>query len=84
MKRHGLPEEEYTPHAFRAGRTTDLVEMGLQDSVIRESGRWNSKAYLEYVRFDLFRLPGGAPQVSPLGNEEGAGNRSHERGSEER
>ena len=75
-KRHGLPEEGYTPHAFRAGRTTDLVDMGLQDSIIRESGRWNSKAYLEYVRFDLFRLPGGAPQVPPSGNEEGAWRRS--------
>ena len=76
VKRQGLPVEEYTPHAFRAGRTTDLVDMGLQDSIIREPGRWNSKAYLEYVRFDLFRLPGGAPQDSPPGNEKGAWSRS--------
>ena len=57
----GLSEKEFSAHSFRAGRTTDLVEMDTQDSVIRQSGRWRSDAYLKYVRFDLFSLPRGVP-----------------------
>ena len=58
----GLPPENFSAHAFRAGRTTDLVDMDLNDAAIRESGRWKSTAYLKYVRFDLFHLPKGAPE----------------------
>ena len=62
----GLNPDDYSSHSFRAGRTTDLVEMDLQDSTIRVSGRWKSSAYLQYVRFDLFKLPGGAPPTEGL------------------
>ena len=58
----GLPAREYSSHSFRAGRTTDLVEQGVPDAQIRESGRWRSEAYLQYVRFDVFRLPQGGPR----------------------
>ena len=58
----GLDPTGLSGHSLRAGRTTDLVEMGVGDAVIRQSGRWRSNAFLQYVRFDLFRLPGGAPQ----------------------
>ena len=51
----------HSSHSFRAGRTTDLVEMDLPDAKIRESGRWKSDAYLQYVRFDVFKLPRGGP-----------------------
>ena len=57
----GLDPKGFSGHSLRAGRTTDLVEMGLADTVIRQSGRWKSDAFLQYVRFDVFRLPGGAP-----------------------
>ena len=57
----GLPPADFSAHAFRAGRTTDLVDMDVSDAAIRESGRWKSPAYLKYVRFDLFHLPKGAP-----------------------
>ena len=47
----------YSSHSFRAGRTTDLVEQNCDDASLRESGRWRSQAYLQYVRFDVFDLP---------------------------
>ena len=59
----GLPPGRYTSHSFRAGRTTDLVAMNYDDASIRESGRWRSLAYLEYVRFNLFALPEACPAV---------------------
>ena len=55
----GLDPELFNTHSFRAGRTTDLVDWGTSDAVIRESGRWGSNAFLNYVRFDVFHLPGG-------------------------
>ena len=61
----GLDPSPFSAHAFRAGRTTDLVDMEVNDAVIRESGRWKSPAYLKYVRFDLFHLPKGIPLVYP-------------------
>ena len=58
----GLNPADYSSHSFRAGRTTDYVEMGLEDAVIRESGRWKTDAFLKYIRFDVFRLPQGVPE----------------------
>ena len=59
VSRCGLDPELFNTHSFRAGRTTDLVDWGTSDAVIRESGRWGSNAFLNYVRFDIFQLPGG-------------------------
>ena len=58
----GSSPGDFSSHSFRAGRTTDLVEMGVTDTQIRESGRWKSDAFLQYVRFDVFRLPKGGPR----------------------
>ena len=57
----GWDHTKFSSHGFRAGRTTDLVEMNLGDSLIRQSGRWRSTAYMTYIRFELFKLPKGAP-----------------------
>ena len=59
----GLSTDNFSAHSFRAGRTTDLVEMDQSDAVIRQSGRWKSNAFLKYVRFDMFSLPKGAPTL---------------------
>ena len=61
----GLQPGLYSSHSFRAGRTTDLVEMGFKDAIIRESVRWKSAAFIWsiYVRFDVFRLPKGVPDL---------------------
>ena len=44
----GLNPDDFSSHSFRAGRTTDLVEMDCPDATIRVSGRWKSSAILEY------------------------------------
>ena len=64
----GLDPSLFSAHAFRAGRTTDLVDMEINDAAIRESGRWRSSAFLKYVRFDIFHLPKGIPEGSPPGS----------------
>ena len=61
VKEAGLDPAAFSGHSFRAGRTTDLVAMNLGDAAIRASGRWKSSAYFQYVRFDVFKLPPGAP-----------------------
>ena len=52
-----LDTKLYNSHSFRIGRASDLAVQGTPESVIRQTGRWNSDAFLKYVRFELFRLP---------------------------
>ena len=53
----GLPPKRFSSHSFRAGRASDLAEAGVGETLIRQTGRWKSNAYLQYLRYPLFRLP---------------------------
>ena len=46
----------FNTHSLRVGRATDLALAGESELRIREIGRWNSNAYLGYVRFNLIKL----------------------------
>ena len=46
----GLDSSRYAGHSFRIGAATTAASVGLEDSVIRALGRWNSSAFLVYVR----------------------------------
>ena len=46
----GLPYQDFTGHSFRIGTATMAANAGLEDSVIRTLGRWNSSAFLVYIR----------------------------------
>ena len=46
----GVTASAYADHSFCIGTATATAEAGLEDSVIRLLGRWNSDAFLRYVR----------------------------------
>ena len=54
----GLDPSKFNTHSLRAGRATDLAIAGTPDAIIKETGRWSSNAFLDYVRFSSFVLPG--------------------------
>ena len=46
----GLPYQNFAGHSFRIGAATAAAKAGLEDSTIRTLGRWNSSAFLTYIR----------------------------------
>ena len=50
MGRLGLPDHEYAGHSFRIGAATSAVMAGVEDSTIQLLGRWQSAAFLRYIR----------------------------------
>lgn len=45
---HGLPR--FTGHSFRAGGTSELLDMGVAPEIVKEMGRWKSDAFHRYWR----------------------------------
>ncbi len=52
-----LDPANFGTHSFRAGRTTDLALEGVSADRIRLIGRWESDAYLKYIRPACINLP---------------------------
>ena len=46
----GYDASSYAGHSFRIGAATTAAEQGIEDSVIKMLGRWESSAYQLYVR----------------------------------
>ena len=46
----GLDCSQYAGHSFRIGAATTAAANGLQDSLIKTLGRWESAAYTVYIR----------------------------------
>ena len=46
----GYPEKKYASHSFRIGEATTAAQCGMEDSLIKTLGRWESSAYLRYIR----------------------------------
>ena len=46
----GLPDHQYAGHSFRIGAATSAALAGVEDSTIQLLGRWQSSAFLRYVR----------------------------------
>ena len=52
----GYPAEEYAGHSFRIGAATSAALAGVEDSTIQLLGRWQSSAFLSYIRTPDGRL----------------------------
>ena len=50
LQEAGLHPEKYAGHSFRIGAATTAAASGVQDSLIKTMGRWESVAYQLYVR----------------------------------
>jgi len=46
----GLTAKNYAGHSFRIGVATTATQQGLQDSLIKPLGRWQSIAYTRYIK----------------------------------
>lgn len=52
----GLPQNQYAGHSFRIGAATTAAMVGIEDSTIQALGRWQSAAFLQYIRMPRDRL----------------------------
>lgn len=50
LKAVGVDSSRFNGHSFRIGAATTAAARGLEDSVIKTLGRWESSAYLRYIR----------------------------------
>ena len=50
LVRLGLPDHEYAGHSFRIGAATSAAPAGVEDSTIQILGRWQSAAFMRYIR----------------------------------
>ena len=46
----GVDSSQYAGHSFRIGAATTAALSGIQDSLIKTLGRWESSAYMLYIR----------------------------------
>ena len=56
LRRRGIDQQKYCGHSFRIGAATTAATKGVEDSVIKTLGRWESVAYLQYVRLQRKQL----------------------------
>ena len=52
----GLDVKQYSSHSFRIGAASYLASLGLSDTQIRTIGRWDSNAFLRYIRNQRYIL----------------------------
>jgi len=50
IQQAGLEAQDYAGHSFRIGAATAAAQAGMEDSLIQTLGRWNSAAFLGYIR----------------------------------
>ena len=56
LKKVGIDQEKYCGHSFRIGAATTAAARGVEDCIIKTLGRWESLAYLQYVRLPREQL----------------------------
>ena len=56
LQKAGVDQSKYCGHSFRIGAATTAAAKGMEDSIIKTLGRWQSVAYLQYVRIPRSQL----------------------------
>lgn len=54
----GVEQTQYCTHSLRIGAATTAAKNGIEDSVIKTLGRWESSAYMQYIRVPREQLVG--------------------------
>ena len=54
----GVDARSYSGHSFRIGAATTAAAKGVDDSIIKTLGRWESLAYLQYIKVPRSQLAG--------------------------
>ena len=52
----GIDYKKYNSHSFRIGAATTAAAKGIEDSIIKTLGRWESSTYLRYVKIPREQL----------------------------
>ena len=53
-----VPQDQYRGHSQRIRAATTAAAKGLEDSIIKTLGRWESVVYLQYVKIPRQQLAG--------------------------
>lgn len=64
LGRFDVDVSQYSGHSFRIGAATAAATAGLEDSLIKTLGRWESSAYQLYVRLPRERLASVSRRLS--------------------
>ena len=65
----GLPADQFAGHSLRIGAATTAAQVGFEDSTIMTLGRWNSAAYLRYIRTPETTLAAATARLSSSATE---------------
>ena len=61
----GIDASKYCGHSFRIGAATTAAKKGVEDSLIKTLGRWESLAYLQYVKIPRNQLASYSKVLAP-------------------
>ena len=56
LSQAGMDSSVYSGHSFRIGAATTAAARGIEDAIIQTLGRWQSTAYLRYVKLPREQL----------------------------